>query len=340
MAQVPLSFSQLKRQLKPRPALKEPNIPIEFESPTRPPRAGERVFPAPINGTFVKKPRRTRSRAVSDEVDESKLAGFLPDHLALNPQKPEMDQRFKRGKFFDPLRRLKKGEHMATTIFPPDQRFVFSDTSFPWCTTGKVDTGGGWGSGVLIGPRHLLCASHMMTWNPNNTVNQVTFTPSFFDSNAPFGNSGIVHWYAFRKVVGPTLSSADVEQDYVVLVLSNRLGDICGWMGTRGYSDSWNGLADWSHIGYPGDLTGGARPTFQNGISINNTAGNDPTDEELLQTADVWPGQSGGPFFGWWTGEPWPRVIGVQSAQNPRTNLAGAGNDIPNLVIQARNDFP
>jgi hypothetical protein len=84
---------------------------------------------------------------VSDEVDESKLAGFLPDHLALNPQKPEMDQRFKRGKFFDPLRRLKKGEHMATTIFPPDQRFVFSDTSFPWCTTGKVDTGGGWGSG-------------------------------------------------------------------------------------------------------------------------------------------------------------------------------------------------
>jgi hypothetical protein len=107
---------------------------------------------------------------VSDEVDESKLAGFLPDHLALNPQKPEMDQRFKRGKFFDPLRRLKKGEHMATTIFPPDQRFVFSDTSFPWCTTGKVDTGGGWGSGVLIGPRHLLCASHMMTWNPNNTA--------------------------------------------------------------------------------------------------------------------------------------------------------------------------
>jgi hypothetical protein len=102
----------------------------------------------------------------------------------------------------------------------------------------------------------------------------------------------------------------------------------------------WNGLRDWSHIGYPGDLTGGARPTFQNGIAIDNTAGNDPTDEQLLQRADVWPGQSGGPFFGWWSGESWPRVIGVQSAQNLQTNLAGAGNDIPNLVIQARNDFP
>jgi hypothetical protein len=35
-----------------------------------------------------------------------------------------------------------------------------------------------------------------------------------------------------------------------------------------------------------------------------------------------------------------PALVGVQSAQNPQTNLAGAGNDIPNLVIQAQNDFP
>jgi V8-like Glu-specific endopeptidase len=147
----------------------------------------------------------------------------------------------------------------------------FSDTSFPWCTVGRVDVTGGSGSGALVGPRHPLCTSHMMTWNPDNTVNQITFTPSYFDGNAPFGNSGIIHWYAYRKVVGPNLSSDDTEEDYVVLVLSNRLGDVCGWMGTRGYSDSWNGLAVWSHIGYPGDLTGAARPTFQNGISIDST---------------------------------------------------------------------
>jgi hypothetical protein len=72
-------------------------------------------------------------------------------------------------------------------------------------------------------------------------------------------------------------------------------------------------------------------------ILISNDA---KTVEELFQQADVWPGQSGGPFFGWWSGEPWPRVVGVQSAQNPQTNLAGAGNDIPSLVIQARSDFP
>jgi V8-like Glu-specific endopeptidase len=340
MAQEPLSPQQLRRHLKPRPALKEPGVQVTFEPPVHPLKAGTRVFPAVVKGTFVKRLVRSRRQAAIAEIDENKLQGFLPEHLALNPQKPLLDKRFKRGKFFDPLQKLKKGEYMATTIFPPDQRLVFSDTSFPWCTTGRVDVTGGWGSGVLIGPRHLLCASHMMTWNPDNTVNQVTFTPSYFDGNAPFGNSGIVHWYAYQKVVGPILNGSQIEQDYVVLVLSNRLGDACGWMGTRDYSDSWNGLADWSHIGYPGDLTGGARPTFQNAIAVNSTAGSDPTDEELFQKADVWPGQSGGPFFGWWSGESWPRVVGVQSAQNPQTNLAGGGNDISNLVIQAQNDFP
>jgi V8-like Glu-specific endopeptidase len=341
MADAPLSSRRLARDLKARRSLREPSIQIVFEPTPRSPQAGVRVFAAPVKGNLLKRPARSGSKkAALPEIDASKLEGFLPDHLALNPHRPHMDKRFKRGKFFDPHKKLEKGEYQATTIFPPDVREVFSDTSSPWCTTGKVDLGGGWGSGVLVGPRHLLCASHMMTWNPDNTVNQVTFTPSYFDGNAPFGNSGITNWYAYRKVVGPILSGDDIEQDYVVLVLSNRLGDVCGWMGTRGYDDSWNGLSNWMHIGYPGDLTGGERPTFQNGIAINGTAGNDPTDEELLQQADVWPGQSGGPFFGWWTGEPWPRVVAVQSAQNPSTNLAGAGNDIPNMVNQARSDFP
>ncbi|WP_157754852.1 trypsin-like serine peptidase [Ralstonia syzygii] len=178
----------------------------------------------------------------------------------------------------------------------------------------------------------------MMTWNPDNTVNQVTFTPSYFDGNAPFGNCGIVHWYAYRKVVGPTLNIDDIEEDYVVLVLSQRLGDLCGWMGTRGYSTQWNGLADWSHIGYPGDISGGTRPTFQGGIAIDKIDGS-ATDEAEEHRADIFPGQSGGPFFAWWSGEAWPRVTGVQSAQNSRTNLAGGGNDIPNLVNLARSEF-
>lgn len=331
MPSAPMTFTDVLRVLKPRSALHAPNQTIRFE-PQPAARPGVRVFPEPLKGTVV-------HRAGVHRLDEKHLTGYLPDHLAFNPHRPFLDPSLKPRIFFDPLAHLPPGKRMATTVFPPDDRKVFSDTSFPWCTVGRVDTGGGWGSGCLVGPRHLLCASHMMTWNSDNTVNQVTFTPSYFDGNAPFGNSGIIHWYAYRKVVGPLISDDDVKQDYVVLVLSQRLGDLCGFMGTRGYSSDWNGLADWSHIGYPGDISGGTRPTFQGGFAIDKTDGGGD-DEEEEHKADVFPGQSGGPLFAWWDGEPWPRATGVQSAQDAATNWAGGGNDIPNLVNQARADFP
>jgi hypothetical protein len=91
-------------------------IPLAFEPPTHPPKPGIRVFPAPIKGTFVKRLARSRTQAASAEIEESKLEGFLPAHLALNPQKPLMDKRLKRGKFFDPITKLKKGEYMALNV--------------------------------------------------------------------------------------------------------------------------------------------------------------------------------------------------------------------------------
>ena len=44
------------------------------------------------------------------------------------------------------------------TIFDTDDRYLFQDTSFPWRIVGKVRTAGGWGSGTVIGPRHILTA--------------------------------------------------------------------------------------------------------------------------------------------------------------------------------------
>jgi V8-like Glu-specific endopeptidase len=377
MPNKPLSRDEVQRQHAPRPALRETDLPISFRQPPTPPRPGARVFPPPVEGAVLERPDRAAVSEVlrgarrrfhapledlsadqlmelSREIAERLAAvrriqakgtkGLLPDHLPFKPVLPELDEHRRVRPFIGArvglhLGHLQPGEFQATTIFPPDQRYLFDDTSFPWCTTGRVDVSGGWGSGVLVGPRHLLCASHMMTWNPNNTVNQVTFTPSYFDSNAPFGNAGIIHWYAYRKVVGPTLSVADTEEDYVCLVLDQRLGDLCGWMGTQGYDSSWDGLTDWDHIGYPGDLGGGSRPSFQGSISIDSVIGGS-SDEYLAQKADVWPGQSGGPFFDWFGSNPWPSVVGIQSAQNSSTNSAGGGNYIPNMVSQALADFP
>lgn len=368
----PMLDEQKVTALVARDASMVATLPVQFVAPIVPSIPGIRAFAPSVPGTLVDRPAtvalaeiaaKTQARVPSTiaaltDVQRAVLSpetiarlqlvnrlaltgmdGFIPDHLAVNPVTPVLDPQFITRPFFVADAQLGPDEFQATTIFAPDQRQVFSDTRFPWCTTGRVSTGGGWGSGTLVGPRHLLCASHMMTWNPDNSVNQVTFVPSYFDGNAPFGSSGIIHWYAYRKVVGPTLQTADTEEDYVVLVLSNRLGDLCGYMGTRGYDSSWDGQPYWDHIGYPGDLTGGSRPSFQNAISVNSVVGGSE-DEYLSQQADVWPGQSGGPFFAWWANEAWPRVVGVQSAQNSSNNSAGGGNDIPHLVNQARNDFP
>jgi len=373
----PLPRHEVSRRHPARPPLRETELPVNFVAPLPPPRPGVRVFPPPVPGKVLERPDRAAVSEVlrnahvrfgmrleelsADQLTElvrdigERLAqvnrteakgteGFAPDHLAFKPVLPELEEARRGRRFIGPnvrlqLAHLRPGEFVATTIFPPDQRYLFDDTSFPWSTTGRVDVTGGWGSGSLVGPRHLLCASHMMTWNPDNTVNQVTFTPSYFDGNAPFGNAGIIHWYAYRKVVGPTLTVADTEEDYVCLVLDQRLGDLCGWMGTHGYDPGWNGLTDWDHIGYPGDLGGGTRPSFQGSISIDSTDG-DSSDEYLAEKADVWPGQSGGPFFDWFDNDPWPSVVGVQSAQNSSNNSAGGGNYIPHMVNKARSDFP
>jgi hypothetical protein len=63
MAQEPLNPQQLRRHLKPRPALKEPGVQVAFEPPVHPPRAGTRVFPAVVKGTFVKRLARSRRQA-------------------------------------------------------------------------------------------------------------------------------------------------------------------------------------------------------------------------------------------------------------------------------------
>jgi hypothetical protein len=192
----PISSEQVQERIAAREPIAEAAVQIEFVEPVMPPRPGVRVFPAPIEGTLLERPdreaeleqasrlsmqfevgvgefneaqRKELAAAVEarltdvNELEKRGIEGYLPDHLPLNPSPPKMDSKLRVSRFFNPLARLDRGQHQATTIFPPENRRVFSDTSFPWSTVGRVSTSGGWGTGTLVGPRHLLCASHMMT---------------------------------------------------------------------------------------------------------------------------------------------------------------------------------
>jgi V8-like Glu-specific endopeptidase len=299
-------------------------------------KPGQHQFPPDVP---IKKVRAlgTKSRSFAKALVTK---AFAPEHLALLPVPRPLPTKLRTPVFFRavPDKTDTKYGNQATTIFPPDNRRVFADTHYPWSACGRVDSPLGQGSGAMVGPRHLLTVSHVIQWNSDNTAGWVRFRPAYYAPSAPFGDAWAAHTYFKYKVVGPTVDWIEGMYDYVVCVLDRRIGDWTGWLGSKGYTDSWDGGDYWSHVGYPGDLTGGNRPTFEGGIALDGVWWEPDSHEAMSHRGDVWPGQSGGPFFGWWSG--WPYAVGVQSSQNSSENNASGGQDMVDLILRARSDYP
>ncbi len=290
-------------------------------------------------------PPGIRGEPVSQQLDRAALGrhahllqGFAPDHLAVEPR----IRRLLKARRRFPLQ-MRDGVKYNTTIFAPDGRHVFQDTSYPWSCIGRCETNLGPFSGVLVGPRHLLTCNHGIDWTPppGYAADWLTFTPSYFDGGAPFGSTYATHIYWVKKDNNNGTSDGDEGQyDYTVLVLNDRIGEATGWWGTKSYADAWDGNPNWWHIGYPDDLTSMQRPIYVNGFTMDGADDQDDAHEEIYHKGDVWPGQSGGPMFGFWSGDPWPSAVAVQSWQNSETNGASGGASLVDLVIRARSDFP
>ena len=164
---------------------------------------------------------------------------------------------------------------------------------------------------------------------------------AYFDGSTPFGVAwGIRVYWEGQKVYGPTIDRDEGQHDYVCVVLDRNIGNLTGWMGSRSWSDDWDGLGVWRHIGYPGDLANAQRPSYQAGISLDGSFWDREVHTRIFHQADVWPGQSGGPFFAWWSGESFPRVVADQSGQDSDENTASGGAHMVNCIIRARNDYP
>ncbi|MDJ0701907.1 MAG: hypothetical protein QNJ46_01390 [Leptolyngbyaceae cyanobacterium MO_188.B28] len=103
-------------------------------------------------------------------------------------------------------------------------------------------------------------------------------------------------------------------------------------------------------MGYPADLTSGQRPAFQNNCVISSVQDQDLLGQKGLVLGhfnDIAPGHSGGAVWGWWRGEDWPRVVGVQSAAafTPAMNTLGdnefgGGPALSSLISWSRNKYP
>lgn len=303
---------------------------------------GQHAFPPDIKSVALSR----KHPMVGENANDSH--GRLHDHLGVSALPAKLARELRVRHRFLGRGLSRKGLSDPTTLFNPDERYTFSDTSFPWCTSGKVETEAGWGSGVMIGPRHMMTASHVVVWKPGNTCGWIKFTPLKFDSSEPFGHAFATLVYSWNKADGSDgLNLTEGAFDYVVCVLDSPLGNVTGWMGSRGYDTGWDGGDYWGHIGYPQDLSGGTRPSFigyQDFINETSASLNGRSSFRIRHEIDVIPGQSGGPYFGFWSGEAWPRVVAIQSGQNlggpGGDNTSGGGNPLSELINFARNANP
>jgi V8-like Glu-specific endopeptidase len=275
--------------------------------------------------------------ALAKEVEGHRAA-----HLPVN-YKPHLIEKARR-------RAIARGKDIPNSVFAPDTRYIFHDTSFPWCTTGKVETEGGSCTGTMIGRRLMLTGSHCIKWTSNG-AGWVKFTPSYYNGDAPFGvawGERVIYW---QKADGSDgLSDQETAFDYVVVVLDSFMGDLTGYTGYRTYSDSWNNGSYWQQIGYPGDLSSGERPAFFSPgavTSVQSKSTSGQTGYVMGHFMDTAPGHSGGPYWGWWANEPWPRVVGTDSTSPNKPgndtsgdNEAGGGPALSSLVSYARTNYP
>jgi hypothetical protein len=105
-------------------------------------------------------------------------------------------------------------------------------------------------------------------------------------------------------------------------------------MGTRTYNSSWDDEPYWWNIGYPGMVGSGIRPTFQRNARLNEPWYDLGPARSMSTRADLTPGNSGGPMFGFWNDGPY--VVAVASAEAPAENWCAGGSWLTNLVNHAR----
>lgn len=286
------------------------------------PQQTDGFIPANVAHEFVPplEPRQWRKPIYIDRNE------YLPVSPVLNPVTP-----------LTPLKPV-VGRNGQKTIFGADGRRVFYSTAYPWRCIGRVESSLGFASGVMIGPRHLLTCAHIVDWLPGNVTGWLKFSPMYYNGATPYGTAWATRTYFKHKVAGPTIDGTEIQYDYVCIVLDRTIGNLTGWMGSKAYSDSWDGQAYWTHAGYPGDLTGCQRPTYQNSIALDGDFWSFDDNESIAHKADIWPGQSGGPFWAYWDGQPY--AVATQSAHNPNDNFASGGSDLVDLVRRARAEHP
>lgn len=220
-------------------------------------------------------------------------------------------------------------------IWGNDERKVYHDKRYPWGCVCQINTPKGIGSGVIIGPRHVLTASHVINWENNTAVAEVYRDGMFVSAKSAITNILTIH-----KIDKSDFDTLD--EDYCVLITEDRIGDRFGYFGVKTYDSSWDDEPYWWTIGYASDISNYKEPIYQNKIKLDEDEFDFGAGRAMTTDADLVPGQSGSPIFGFWKKGPY--VVAVASANGSimlsgPENWCAGGSALTKLVAEARSLF-
>jgi V8-like Glu-specific endopeptidase len=301
---------------------------------------------------FLGQPGRSAEMLQRGEHDLPKqlhTAPFRPDWAAQSFQARDASDMTAR----PPMRRI-KGRQVEPYygVYPPDVRQVFYPGPYPWRCVGRIFTwtnwagGGGWnwwGSGVLVGPRHVVTAGHVCPWGSGSWA--MKFVPGYWDGSPAYG-AGAQSWTSDYR--GWDTNKTVAANDIAVLRLYDPIGSWLGWMGTKVYDSSWQNGPYWTLAGYPAAIAGGERPSYQSGIPVLDDD-NEGDAKEIEHHGSATGGDSGGPFFGFWNDGPYS--VGATSGGeaitgtpfgwwNEDNNIEAGGKAMVDLALWAQANWP
>lgn len=335
-----VSIYSLDKDFDPKKVIKSREKKGEWEvelprgsSLTLPGRKSGRMSPAKVKSGI----KRTMSAKDRSEAFRPSWVDYTPHPKLVTQPKPVL--RKINGQRLDP--------HYG--VFGADNRQVYYPSGYPWTCIGKVLVWNdasqpfpAWsGSGVLIGGRVVLTAGHVAPWGSNNWA--IQFIPAFYDGGSTLG-AGVSSWVS--SYWGYNTNDTVSAWDMCVLRLYTPLGNTYGYFGTKDYNSSWEGGDYWTLAGYPSAVASGNRPSRQMWWPVLDDD-SDGSAEEVEYEADATGGNSGGPAFGFWNGQPY--AIATHSGGSKTTfawwtledtNVGAGGGALNSLVAWARSNWP
>jgi len=158
------------------------------------------------------------------------------------------------------------------------------------------------GSGVMVGPHHLLtCAHCVYKFDEGAFFEQISVYPALNDATAPFNKVKATRAYMFKAYQ----DQGDARFDMALLLLNQSIGDYTGWGGLLSTADGDLFQETVSITGYPGDK-GGGKQMWSMSHKIK-TVKPEAFDYEI----DTYGGQSGSPI--WINKWGMPLILGVHT---------------------------